>query len=114
MPPFARRRRAEAGASEESAGLSSAVGLGYYLAEVAVNLRELRRDTLAESPNGHDGDDGDQGQQQAVLHHARTTLVGDVELGLDPGLENVKVHVFLLFRRRGAQQLLAVGARMRL
>src|SRR5687767_11968221 len=72
------------------------MGWGTSLAEVAVNFRELLGDTLAEGLDGHDGDDGDKGEQQAVLHHARTTLVGDVELGLDPGLENVKVHVFLL------------------
>src|SRR5688500_4383671 len=60
--------------------------------EAGVDLAELGRDAAAEGPEGDNGDDGDEGQEQAVLHHARTALAVDVELGLDPGLQNEKVH----------------------
>src|SRR5688572_29558422 len=62
-------------------------------AEAGVDRAELAGNAAAEGPQGDDGDDGDEGQEQAVFHHAGTTLVGDVELGLDPGLQNEKVHL---------------------
>src|ERR1051325_6305560 len=86
----AQSRRADAGAM--SAPAPGAAYRGVASAHAAADGAELRGAVLAEAPQGHDGDDGDEGQEQAVLHHARATLVLDVELGLDPGLENVKVH----------------------
>src|SRR5882724_10119051 len=73
------------------------------LVQAAVDRGELGGDAGPEGLDGHDGDDGNEGQEQAVLHHARTGLVAGVELGVDPGLENEKVHVvFSSCRRRGA------------
>src|ERR1051325_10916533 len=81
------------------------------LVERAVDRGELRGDAAPEGLHGDDGDDGDEGEQQAVLHHAGTGLVVGVELGLEPGLQNEKVHlnsplcrrprrfIFLGFRR---------------
>src|SRR5436190_1909720 len=66
------------------------------LVERAVDRGELRGDAAPEGLHGDDGDDGDEGEQQAVLHHAGTGLVVGVELGLEPGLQNEKVHVILL------------------
>src|SRR5687767_7839824 len=63
------------------------------LVQAAVDAGELLRDAATERLDGDNGDDGDQGEKQAVLDHAGTTLAVGVELGLDPGLENEKVHV---------------------
>src|SRR5207245_11046726 len=63
----------------------------------------LGGDAAAEGLDGHDGDDGDQGEEQAVLDHAGTGLVVGVELGLEPGLQNEKVHLISpLVGARGA------------
>src|SRR5438105_4271482 len=63
------------------------------LVQAARDRGELGRDAAAEGLDGHDGDDGDQGQEQAVLDHAGTGLVAGVELGVEPGLQDEKVHV---------------------
>src|SRR5204863_1728820 len=63
------------------------------LLQRAVDRGELRRDAGPEGLHGHDGDDGDESQEQAVFDHAGTGLVVGVELGLEPGLQNEKVHL---------------------
>src|SRR2546421_7426842 len=75
----------------------------HQLVEGARDRGELGGDAAAEGLDGHDGDDGDQGEEQAVLDHAGTGLVVGVELGLEPGLQNEKVHLISpLVGARGA------------
>src|SRR5919109_3434738 len=85
--------RGDAGARGSGAGVTHSGVEGLVRGEAATNGLELRRHALAEGLEGDDGDDGDQGEEQAVLDHAGPTLAVDVELGLDPGLQDVKVHV---------------------
>src|SRR6266516_7964429 len=65
------------------------------LLQARVRRGELGRNGTTEHLDGDDDDDRDERDEQDVLHEVRTTLaaLAEVKPGLQPGPENVHVHV---------------------